>query len=38
MLMIIITIMKTAKIYWVRHWAKHLTWTISLNSYKSFTS
>lgn len=35
-LMIIIIAMMTAKMYWVRYWAKHLVWIISLNSHNSF--
>ena len=35
-LMITVIVMTTAKIYWVRHWAKHPTWIILLNSHKSF--
>lgn len=35
-LMIIIIATTTAKMYWVRHWAKHLVWIISLNSHNSF--
>lgn len=35
-LMIIIIAMMTAKMYWVKYWAKHLVWIISLNSRNSF--
>lgn len=34
-LIIIIIVMMTAKMYWLRHQAKHFTWTSSLNSHNS---